>query len=130
VTLTCGASSTDANCAHSNGLGQTYTDCNDLLGDPSTGTGYSLTMATDAMNAGVPPFPVDRLGMVSTLCSPTFLTGSAVAGIVSVDASGYQVAIWQYSGPNTGHVTIQSIPIPDLGTEGYLCPTSSDPTWN
>jgi hypothetical protein len=52
IALKCNVSPTDANCTHSDGEGQTYTGCNDLLGDPATGTGYNETMAAGAAQAG------------------------------------------------------------------------------
>jgi Collagen triple helix repeat (20 copies) len=51
VVLTCVANTADANCAHSDGLGQTYTDCNDLLGVAGNAATYNLTMANDAVAA-------------------------------------------------------------------------------
>ena len=51
VTLTCGGLPTDPNCTHSDGVGQNYTDCNDLLGTPGKSGAYANTMASDATSA-------------------------------------------------------------------------------
>lgn len=60
VTMSCVASTTDANCTHSNGLGSvtdargpTYTDCNDVLGTPGNDSTYNQTMATDAARSAL-----------------------------------------------------------------------------
>jgi Collagen triple helix repeat (20 copies) len=124
VTLTCNGLSTDPNCTHSDGEGQNYTDCNDLLGDPTSGTGYNQSMATDAAQA----YPgVQFAGIVTTSCSGG-ITGSAAEEIASQSGTLERVFLWQYSGPNTGSVHMEDIntssPIP------FACPTSSDPTWN
>ncbi len=51
VSLKCVPLSTDANCTHSDGLGDNYTDCNDLLGTPGDESTYNVTMANDAAAA-------------------------------------------------------------------------------
>jgi hypothetical protein len=124
IALQCVGSPTDANCTHSNGEGQNYTDCDDLLGDPSTGTGYNLTMATGAAQASPGTFN----GTVTTTCANGLLTGSATEQILQKNGPDERVLLWQYSGPNTGHVLQQSIDTSQSFT--FDCPTSSDPTWN
>jgi hypothetical protein len=124
IALKCNASPTDANCTHSNGEGESYTDCNDLLGDPATGTGYNETMAVDAARV----FPGAGLGSVTTECAAGLVTGSAIGAVVSRSGTTEQVLLWQYSGIDAGHVHAQTIDI-SLAIH-YECPTPSDPTWN
>jgi Collagen triple helix repeat (20 copies) len=124
IAMKCNASQSDANCIHSNGEGQNYTDCNDLLGDPATGSGYNEIMAAGAAQV----YPGGGLGPVTTECAGGALTGSAIAVQVSRSGTTQQVLLWQYSGINVGHVHAQTI---DLSQQvHYECPTSSDPTWN
>jgi hypothetical protein len=125
IALQCNASPTDANCIHSDGEGGNYSDCNDLLGDPATGTGYNETMAVDAEQSDPMGF---GLGSVTTECAGGLLTGSAVGEVVGQSGTTEQVLLWQYSGINAGHVHAQTIDTSQ--TIHYQCPTSSDPTWN
>ena len=53
ITLTCGAPPTDPNCTHDNGVGQNYTDCNDLLGTPGDPGTYRSAMVVNAAQAYV-----------------------------------------------------------------------------
>jgi hypothetical protein len=107
-----GCESTTPPCAinHSNGLGQTYTDCQPL-GTPGNAATYTLVMAQEAANA----FLAGHTGQVSTgTC------GIANAVIVTGPASS---EVWAYSGPLAGLV---------LETSGGppFCPATGDPTWN
>jgi Collagen triple helix repeat (20 copies) len=105
VSLTCVAPSTDANCTHSNGVGQTYTNCNDALGFDSE------TDAQDALAylATLPPWALGE--HFSNICAqgdsleaPTF------------DSSGTQngFILWFYTGPR-GQVITYSGSVPASG---------------
>ena len=106
VSLTCVAPSTDANCTHSNGLGQTYTNCNDALGFDSE------TDAQDAALAYLATLPPGAVGAhFSNICAlgdsleaPTF------------DSSGTQngFILWFYTGPR-GQVITYSGSVPASG---------------
>jgi hypothetical protein len=94
VTLTCTGSSTDANCTHSNGEGQTYTDCDDLLGTPGDASTYTQTMAMDAAQAYQAAFG----GNITTLgCSD----GSFVVSVYFPDGTALS---WQYNLASAGYV--------------------------
>jgi hypothetical protein len=123
VTLICNGLSTNPNCTHSNGEGQNYTDCNDPLGDPTTGTGYNQTMAEDAAQA----YPgVQFGGIVTTSCNDG-TTGSAAEEIIAQGGTQEKVLLWQYSGLNTGHAAADDV---NTSQPTYICPGSGDPTWN
>jgi hypothetical protein len=131
ITLKCAASPTDANCTHSNGEGQTYTDCNDLLGDPATESGYNAEMATSAGQSAAAALGGGTSGgFVNTDglgCNPA-LGGVAFEEIMSVSGTTDQILLWQFSGTRAGRVHAQSY---DTVTKPALeCPTSSDPTWS
>lgn len=96
---------------HSNGVGQSYYDCN-ALGQPGNPSTYSLTIATEARAA----YPLPGGRDVATTCPD----GSHV--LVRYDDSRY--ALWQYDGPLAGHVTVN-----DAGNGG-LCPTLASATWD
>ena len=71
MTLTCGAPPTDANCTHDNGVGQNYTDCNDLLGTPGDPGTYRSAMVVNAAQAYEHAQPVPDLGRTAVLQGPT-----------------------------------------------------------
>ncbi len=58
LVFTCTALTTDPTCTHSDGLGDSYTDCNDIEGVPGEYLTYNITMATDAMNGWEAANPV------------------------------------------------------------------------
>jgi hypothetical protein len=95
-------------CPHPNGLGGEYRDCADELGVPGVATKYNEQMArlaaaswSSTVNASV------------TNCTDG---GSAIAAV-----NGSQTAVWAYSGPHAGYVSVSST--------GAFCPGSTDPTW-
>ena len=67
VTLACGALPTDANCTHDNGVGQNYTDCNDLLGTPGDPGTYSSALVVNAAQAYEHAQPGQDLGRTAVL---------------------------------------------------------------
>jgi Collagen triple helix repeat (20 copies) len=128
VSLKCAAPSTDANCSHSDGLGQDYTDCNDLLGTPGEGSTYNQTMATDAATAwsdadqSNPNFTITSPQVTSgPLSSDSCLNGDFV-GVATYSTtpvnttSGTEYPLldeysWFYTGPDAG--TVDIIPASD-----------------
>ena len=117
VSLTCVAPSTDANCTHSNGVGQTYTNCNDALGFDSE------TDAQDAALAYLATLPPGAVGAhFSNICAqgdsleaPTF------------DSSGTQngFILWFYTGQR-GQVITYSGSVP---ASGGSCTGVATGTW-
>jgi hypothetical protein len=95
---------------HSNGTGQSYTDCSDPLGTPGNPATYNLTMATEAATAfaGSGTFTV-------TTCNGT--------GVV-VAYTSTSFAVWSYQGSTAGYVFLAGILNP------IACPSQSSPTWN
>jgi hypothetical protein len=107
VTFTCAASSTNANCSHSDGLGQTYTDCNDALGT------YNQTTATDAKDAWsfANPAPSgDTYTSASTTAGACGLSGinDQSTGLALNNSTGViEIVLWYYAGGDAG--TVQEI---------------------
>jgi hypothetical protein len=95
-------------CTHSNGLGQTYTDCH-ALGTPGDESTYTQTMAMEAATAW------NSTGATST--------ASCGGSLVVFNSTGTATAGWQYTGSAAGHVNL----VP--GSNG-ICPATTDPTWN
>jgi collagen triple helix repeat protein/stigma-specific protein Stig1 len=91
---------------HSNGLGQSYYDCNAL------GT-YNVTTATEAATA----FSATAL-MTQLAC-----TGGG-SNLVIAAQTGVACATWDYSGTEVGHVHLNS------SSTACFCPGTSDPGWN
>lgn len=124
VTMSCVASTTDANCTHSNGLGSvtdargpTYTDCNDVLGTPGNDSTYNQTMATDAAR--------------SALGGGNLLTTSCGQNAAFATDGNTEVYLWVYStSPSTpeyaGYVFSEaySTYLSDGGTVNCLGPSS------
>ena len=132
VTLTCGALSTDANCTHSDGVGLTYTDCNDLLGDPANGTGYNKTMADLAAQGYANDFHAQRLPDTTDEC------GDAVSLAVAPLPGQPQPMLisWIYA-PQASFTPNGLVDAGEVHIEPYSgqtvpgCPTpSTDSTWN
>ena len=118
VSLQCAAPSTDANCTHSDGLGQNYTDCNDLLGN------YDLTTAEDAAGAY---FAAANGG--ASLVSEHFENACAQGDSVMApvfDSSGTQTGfiLWFYTGSPGEVVTYSGTP------QVSGCTGISSGTWN
>jgi hypothetical protein len=120
VTLQCSPSSTNANCTHSDGLGQNYTDCNDLLGTPGDASTYNSTMAMDAAQAWVNYEKASGLPNGETTFGPlqTSVTDGCLDGDFSYadvfsapNSQGVSTLIagytWFYDGPNAGAVDAQ-----------------------
>jgi hypothetical protein len=155
--LSCSGSSTGANCTHSAGLGQNYTDCNDVLGTPGSPNTYSRTMAADASDAyfqflrqhppspqQVAPFDVngDQVLCSSDPPNPAALLVPVNAVELAVvipspsspTGANVQITVWAYGnlGGNAaaGHVAQETVPYSG-GSSGYTpqCPATSDPTW-
>jgi hypothetical protein len=95
---------------HSNGAGQSYTDCTNPLGTPGNPATYSLTMAQEAATVYS-----HGGGVSSTSCN----------GAAAVTASGLALGtfgVWVYQGALAGYVQFS------LGSA--TCPTTSSATWN
>jgi hypothetical protein len=116
VSLKCTAPSTDANCTHADGVGQSYTDCNDVLGT------YNLTTAQDA-GAAYFASATGETGFVGQQFSNFCGQGDSVAEPV-FDSSGTQtgVIVWFYTGQPG--VVITSSGLPSSG-----CTMTSTGTW-
>jgi len=105
VVLTCTALTTDANCSHSDGVGDTYTDCNDLLGTPGNAATYNQKMALDAALA----YAAAHSTLLTFLINCTQLGNNDSGSVVQIPGSpispGFVSAyFWVYSGPDTGMV--------------------------
>jgi hypothetical protein len=140
IAFQCGASSTDANCTHSNGLGQNYTDCNDLLGTPGNELTYRQAMALDAAIA----YNAAQAGSGSIDPTITNVECLGPAGLMPVAVVTWDVT----SPPTTGSDTVVTWAYRGGALAGRvhtftgtgiggsvalsptLCPTTSDPTWN
>ena len=107
-----GVTSSIPSCQHSNGLGQTYTDCQ-ALGTPGNQASYNVTMATEA-RAAWPFSGTDSAG--------TCGAGGGAAAMSRQTASS--CAVWAYTGSIAGYVHLNS------ATNQCFCPTTTDPTWN
>jgi Collagen triple helix repeat (20 copies) len=107
IMLTCVAtgSTSATSFTHNDGVGQTWTDATPL----ST---YTLTEA----NAAVAAFSAVAGGTVSYLSCGT--NSEAVQVLTAT-----QSVIWQYTGPNAGHVDQSAF-------WQQSCPTASDPVWS
>jgi hypothetical protein len=134
VTLKCVPPSTDANCTHSDGIGQNYTDCNDLLGMPGTDSSYNQTMATDAATAYSSHGPLAGTGEIVTgVTALGCLPGTQTADTQIVlwetfnQTGPVTWVAWAYGGLMAGYV--HTFTGTSLG-QTSLCPTTSDPTWN
>ncbi len=110
IVLTCrGAGPCNGNPAvtHSNGFGQTWSDCTPA-GIPGNAATYSHSLAMGAANA-----------WAAQSAHSDVLCGSSAA--IEVLANG-SAALWVYGGPLAGRVSLTS------GDTG-VCPNSSDQTW-
>jgi hypothetical protein len=108
IVLTCvaaGGNTDTASVTHNDGVGQTWTDTTPL----GTYTFAEASAAAAAFNAAAG-------GTVSDVSCGTN------SGAVQV-LTGAQSVIWQYSGPNAGHVGVSA------AWQQY-CPTASDPVWS
>lgn len=105
--VSCDPTSCPGGCTtHSNGLGQTYSDCNPLY---SANNPWTETAALEACDA----FTSDP-----AKCT----TGWKCNGGLSVCSSGQAVCdCWEYSGSNAGHVNAGG---------NCDCVQSSDPSWD
>jgi hypothetical protein len=118
VALQCVAPSTDANCTHSDGLGQNYTNCNNLLGN------YDLTSAEDAAEAY---FAAANGG--ASLASPEHFENACAYGDSVMapifDSSGTQTGfiLWFYSGLSGEVITYSGTP------QASGCTGISSGTW-
>lgn len=140
ISLTCNASPADANCTHDDGMGQAYTDCNDLLGDPTRGTGYNKTMADLAAQAFQHSFtgPLPQIQDATNKCGQ-----SVVMVVISVQFAGGpapEVVSWVYAPQQTfnsvapqpllaGAIHIESFSTFTNGADVPGCPGSGEPTW-
>jgi hypothetical protein len=136
VTLTCGALSTDANCTHSNGVGENYTDCNDLLGDPTTGTGYDKTMADLAAQAFAHTFTIATVQDSTDQCHDAVSMVIAPTGVVVTWIYAPKLNIQLPNGVVAHAGEVHTEPVSDYTSNGNVpdCPglsaASTDPTWN
>lgn len=95
---------------HSNGLGESYTDCANPLGTPGNPATYNVTMAQEAANA----FP--RAG------APSSTSCNGAGAVMAFGSSLGTVVIWVYQGALAGYVQGSAL--------SPTCPTTSSPTWN
>jgi hypothetical protein len=105
VVLTCTALSTDANCSHSDGLGDTYTDCNDLLGTPGDAATYNQPMAFGAAAA----YAAVHSTILTYFINCQQLGNNDEGSVVQIQGSpispGYVSAyFWVIAGPDAGLV--------------------------
>jgi hypothetical protein len=101
---------TGASCTHQNGLGQTYNDCVNALGNPGVGASYNLTMAQEAAGA-------------AAQLQGTISQGTCAGGFLAVVRSGPSgSAVWIYTGALAGYVRFEAT--------GAFCPSTVDVTWN
>jgi len=100
-----------SNCSfvHSNGAGQSYTDCANPLGTPGNAATYNLTMAQEAARAFSPNG------------TPTSLSCNGAAAISVVGNGLITVGVWVYEGPLAGSMGISPL---------VACPTQLSSTWN
>jgi hypothetical protein len=92
VTFVCVANTTDANCTHSNGEGQAYADCNDLLGTTGDASTYNTTMAEDAASA---------YDAANTVLHQITTADSCGEGLRTA-LNGSELIIWIYSAVTSG----------------------------
>ena len=118
VSLTCVAPSTDANCTHSNGVGQTYTNCNDALGFDSE---------TDAQDASLAYLATLPQGVVGGHFSNICVQGDSIEA-PTFDSSGTQngFILWFYTGQR-GQVITYSGSVP---TSGGNCTGVASGSWS
>ncbi len=122
VTLTCVALTTDANCAHSNGEGGTYQDCNDVLAPP-----WSQTLAKDAALSATYYNSTTDYVAGTVQYTDACATGDAMADTVysgSDNPTGF--ILWFYDGPDAGDVMVYSGTPPTSGS----CTLVSSSNWN
>ena len=114
IALKCNANA-NPTCTHSNGVGQTYTDCSAALGVPGDAATYSLIMAEDAAAAYIAANG-GTAGMVD--CGSG--SGSSAVQVIVNSTS----VIWETAGQNAGYVAVST-------STQQTCPTpGSDPGWN
>ena len=118
VSLVCVAPSTGANCTHSNGVGQTYTNCNDALGFDSHADALAAMLA---YLATLPPGTLAG-GNFTNICAQ----GDSVEA-PTLDSSGTPngFILWFYTGL-TGQVITYSGSPEGVGN----CTGVSSGTWN
>jgi hypothetical protein len=110
---------TDANCTHSNGVGQTYANCNDALGFDSEADAE----AADLAYLATLPLGIQEHAYFVNICAQ----GDSVEA-PTFDSSGTQTGfiLWFYTGL-TGQVITYSGSVPSSGTG---CTAVSSGTWN
>ena len=129
-TYACVAPTTDANCTHSDGLGDNYTDCNDLLGTPGDASTYNATMAADAASAwnGGNPLPAGDVEYGPGQNPQSCGTAEEI-DIANVSTSQYVESIWWfYTGSLAGTVEVLN-----TQTTGSICSPVNPvtiSTWN
>jgi hypothetical protein len=94
---------------HSNGAGQSYTDCGNPLGTPGNPATYNLTMAQEAARAFSPNG------------TPASVSCNGAAAISVVGNGLITVGVWVYQGPLAGSLVISPL---------AACPTQLSTTWN
>ena len=101
---------------HSDGEGQTYTDCADATGTPGTASTYNANMATLAAEAYPYTNPV--------ICTVTCGTETAI-DICSTSTCATCYASWCYAGACAGYVLLEA-----AGHATYCADPSTGQTWN
>jgi Collagen triple helix repeat (20 copies) len=137
VTLQCVAPTTDANCTHSDGLGDSYTDCNDALGTPGDASTYNSTMAVDAAAAWMNANPAPA-GDANDVSSQTDICGSVWnVFVINTSSGAFEGSVWWfYSGTAAGTVLLFGAGTPDTlngicGGSGASGPgPTTTSTWN
>jgi Collagen triple helix repeat (20 copies) len=127
-TSTCVALTTDANCTHSDGVGDTYTDCNDLLGTAGDASTYNATMAQDAITAfEVNPIPAGAEAVISaaglTVCGDAYTDLVDFPGHQGLADTVVEFVAWIYTGADAGNVYVVT------GGTSLTCGSPSS-SWN
>ena len=116
---------------HDNGVGGTYVLNGVPLGQPGVPSTYTSQMA-DRAASSVPAQVGQTTGFIPRMDVPRVVDcGGSPALRARYDLGGtwVMIAVWQYGGPNAGHVVTSDVDL-DYPVTVPLCPTSSDPVWN
>src|SRR5262245_44262528 len=95
--------------AHVNGLGQSFNSCAPLA-TPGVASSYNLQLATAARSA----WPYQGTDMTATCAN----RAQAVFRQTATTC-----AVWQFTGPNAGHVHLSTT------NNNCLCADATDPVW-
>src|SRR5271166_1820222 len=122
IALQCTASADDPECTHINGIGQNYTDCNDLWGVQGSDNTFNKTMATDAaQTAYQAELSLGNIGSVVDESTGNICNGgpSMVLEEIVPGQGVYPIDAWYYAGYDAGLVA--TFP------SGYIYPAKDCP---